>query len=202
MKVFIIGLPGAGKTTAAKNMCEKLGSIYLDPDACIRHTFREPNENESIQQYMDLYNEYINQRLVIDPDLIIKSITDIIKVHPIIYGSENDQFIIDGISNPRDFIQLFDYTKDLVVFLNRMDNEMEYRGVQNISLSVMKDYCLWLASSNLLSKDRWFEFNFTIPGDEKQDLVKKAGFHNTVILARSFKRVISSLEEILHKYQA
>ncbi len=201
MKVFIIGLPGSGKTTVSKSMCENLGAIYLDPAACIKYTFRKLNDQESDQQYTDSYNEYVNQRLIIDPDLIAKSIDDIIKVHPIVYGSEDDQFIIDGISNPRDFIKLFDYSKDLVIFLNRMDNETEYRSVHNIAVSVMKDYCLWLSNSKFLSKDRWLEFNFTIPGDEKQEFVKKAGVHNTIILARSFKKVISSLEEILYKLQ-
>lgn len=197
MKVFIIGLPGSGKTTVSKHICESLGAVYLDPAACVKFTFREPDEKESGQNYMDSYNDYLNQRLVVDPDLISKSVSDIIKVHPIVYGSDDNQFIIDGLTSPRDFIQLFDYSKDFVVFLNRMDNEMEYRSVHNISTSVMKDYCLWLANSKFLSKDRWLEFNFTIPGDEKQEFVKKTGVHNTVILARSFKRVLSSLEEIL-----
>lgn len=190
MNIFIVGLPVSGRTTVAKTISNNLGFFYIDSASWLKSTFRDQNVEESDQQYTESYNTYLVNRLKLDPDLFSRNIKDIIK-------SSNDTFIIDGLLNPRDFIQLFNYNEDVVVFLNRTDNEAEYKDNENIAISVIRDYCFWVASLKLLSRERWMEFNFTIPGDPANDLVKKLGTHNSVFLVKSIRKVISLIEETL-----
>lgn len=192
MKVFIMGLPGSGKTTVSKSICENLGAVHLDPASWMKYIFRNQDKKETNQEYIDLYFEDLNKKLINDVDLVSRLITDIIKAHPAV---NDNPIVIDGLSSPRDFIQLFDYSKDLVVFLNRIDNEAEYRNVQNISISVMKDYCLWLASSNLLNKEKWIEVNFQM--DDDKDYIKCLSRKNTLIMVRNIKSVIATLIKMI-----
>ena len=103
-------------------------------------------------------------------------------------------FIIDGINSPHDIIKLFDYNNDYIIFLNRTDNEHEYKDHENIGISVIRDYCYWMAASNFLPKERWLEFNFKINGEES-DFVKTLGSKNTVYLVKNFNKII----ELIHK---
>lgn len=113
--------------------------------------------------------------------------------------SVTDSVIIDNILNPRIFVTLFDPNKDIVIFLNRVDNDAEYKDNQNIAVSVTRDYCFWLASSKLLKKEQWMEFNFAIPGDPSNKIIKKLGMHNTVLLVKSIDAVISYLVDYFNK---
>jgi|SRR6185436_540292 len=190
MKIFIVGLPSTGRTTISKALSQDCNFIYIDPVSWLKSTFRGQYPTEHEQQYQDSYNDYLINRLKLDPDLYYRNINDLIKSNP-----DNSIFVIDGLANPKDFIQLFDYNNDHIIFLNRIDNEAEYKSNQNIAISVIKDYCFWLASLKLLDKNRWLEFNFSIPGDSNNDVIKKLGIHNTVILAKSIRKVILCVKD-------
>lgn len=190
MKIFIIGLPKSGRTTVSKSLTES-GFDYIDPVSWIKHTFRDQDPKESLSRYEEAYEEYLIARLKNDPELYIDNINGIME------ASNEKNFVIDGLSNPRDIIHLFDYNTDLIVFLNRMDNEAEFKDEQNIAHSVIRDYCFWLASAKLIDKSKWLEFNFTIPGDPNNPLIRKLGTHNTVIIVKSIDRVTSYLKDIV-----
>lgn len=103
-------------------------------------------------------------------------------------------FIIDGISSPKDFTYLFNYREDTVVFLNRTDNAGEYRDHENIGVSVIRDYCFWMAASGLIDKKRWLEYNFRIPGDDV-DGIKEMGAQNSLFIVKSINKAISHLKD-------
>lgn len=182
----------------AQALAKELECHYVDAATWLAHSFRAQNPGEHHQQYKEEYKAFMVEKLSEYPNLVVDRIDDLIGNcwHP-------ENFIIDGIQSPRDFVSLFDYTKDLVVFLNRTDNEYEYEDYENIGISVMRDYCFWLSSASLLPKERWLEFNFKVPGEES-DYIKTLGSKNTVHIVKSLNKVISHLKEVIpqsHSFQ-
>lgn len=188
MKIFIVGLPRSGRSTIAKAIVEAHGYRYIDAMSWVRSTFRSINLGEHPHQYEDDYQQWLTQKRLDDPWFIT------CKVAEQYAGNVDEIFVIDGMTSPQDFIQCFDYRKDIIVFLNRTDNEHEYRDHENIGVSVIRDYCFWLSAAGLLNKKRWLEYNFKIPG-EVSDHVKVMGAQNSVFIVKSITRVVSHLTE-------
>src|SRR5271155_1659217 len=161
MKIFIVGLPKSGRTTAAQAIADHFQARYVDAMSWLKDTFRGRQEGEHVQHYEDTYDHFLSIRRLVNPLLISKHVKDLLKTH-----DQDKVFVIDGIASPKDFVELFEYRKDIVIFLNRTDNDVEFKDHENIGVSVIRDYCFWMASANLLPKNRWLEFNFKIPGVE------------------------------------
>jgi adenylate kinase family enzyme len=199
MKVFIIGLPTSGRTTVAKAIAQTGEFVIINATTWVKHTFRDQNPDEHIQQYQDEYYQYYSDRLKINPYLCIDNALDIMDTYKGKELSENN-FVIDGIVNPKDFVHLFDVNKDIVVFLNRTDNQSEHKDCEGIAVSVIRDYCFWMSSINLLPSSRWIEYNFKIPGENIND-IKTLGSKNRVFIAKSIDRVVSHLNDYLLNYK-
>lgn len=188
MKIFIVGLPRSGRTTVAKAIVEAHGFEYIDAMSWVRSTFRGPNPGEHPHQYEDEYQQYLTKRMSINPWFVTDYIYEMMKVR----GDENTVYVIDGIQSPRDFIAMFDFRQDIIVFLNRTDNDHEFRDHENIGTSVIRDYCFWMSSAGLITKQRWLEYNFRIPGEDSEH-VKVMGAQNSVFIVKSIKLAISHL---------
>ena len=189
MKIFIVGLSKSGRTTVAQALAAHFQGQYIDAMTWVQSSFRPKKEQEHIHHYEDEYDRFLSVRRQANPDLIIDHINNQIVQHP-----DKDIYVIDGISSPREFANLFDYRKDMVVFLNRTSTEVEYKDHENIGISVIRDYCFWLSSASLLIRNRWLEYNFKIPGEES-DFVKEMGSKNRVFIIRSIGKVIFHLVE-------
>lgn len=194
MKIFIVGMPQSCRTTVAKALCKADYYVHVDAFSWIRSTFREQKPSERPQQYEDEFHNWFTNRLKINPRLIADTVNNVIDA----YGEEAHglTFVIDGIQSPKDFAELFDYNKDMVVFLNRTANQADFKDYQNVGVSVMRDYCFWLSSADLLPKERWLEYNFSVPGEDS-DWVKPLLHKNSVYLVKSINKVISHLKEKL-----
>lgn len=195
MNIFIIGLPKSGKTTVAEALCKSSKFEYIDSASWLRATFRHKKDDEHEQQYEEAFHQFLVNRLKIDPKLSIKNIQSTMASY-----THSFEFVIDGVIGPRDFAELFNYNQDIVVFLNRVNNDAECRDYHNISVSVIRDYCFWMASVGLLDKKRWLEYNFKIPGEESND-VKVLGSKNSVYLVKSLNKVISHLKDKIFSLQ-
>lgn len=194
MKIFIIGIPYSGRTTVAKALLQDEKYQYIDASAWIKSTFRDQESGEHIQKYLESYHEYLTKRIQSNPLFAINNILDSIEA----YKNKSNIFIIDGINNPKDFIHLFDVNKDIVVFLNRTDNTEEFKDSESIAVAVVRDYCYWMATTGLLAKNRWLEYNFKIPGEGTElNLIKKMGTKNSVFLSRTINNTINHLRKSL-----
>jgi len=60
-----------------------------------------------------------------------------------------DNVVIDGIRNPRDFINLFNPNKDKVVFVSKEKTEIKSTIFEK-GIIVIKEYIKWLEENNLL----------------------------------------------------
>lgn len=200
MKIFIIGLPKSGRTTMAKALSEKEGSHYIDASSWVKHTFRDIKDNEPAPTYQDEFHSYLSDRLKINPDLYVDNVKQSIQSSllkaPISSLYEEQTFIIDGLNSPHDLVKLFNYNEDYMVFVNRTDNDAEYRDHESIGVSVIRDYCYWMSSAGLLPKSRWIEYNFKMPGEES-DHVKILGSKNSVFIVKSINRAISHFKSIM-----
>jgi hypothetical protein len=190
MKVFIVGLPRSGRTTVAQAIAEKHGWEYIDAMSWVRSTYREPRGDEHPHQFEDEYQQYLTKRMMVNPWFVSDHVCEMMKVG----GNEDTVFVIDGVASPKDFTALFDYRQDIVVFLNRTDNDHEYRDHENIGASVIRDYCFWMSAAGVLNKERWLEYNFRIPGEES-DHVKVMGAQNSVFIVKSINKVISHVTD-------
>lgn len=175
MNVFLIGMPQSGRTTVGKAI-DSFSYVHISDNLNILAPFKSEEKHS-----------FILDSLRLNPNICIDECK---------YDLINNFYIVDGIISPRDFITLFDYNKDVVVFLNRMDHQPEYQDYQNIALAVMRDYCFWLSSANLLPKRRWLEFNFKTIGDYDPYL-KQMGYKNSVFSVKTLNSVIVNLKLLL-----
>lgn len=194
MKIFIIGLTRSGRTTIAQAISQHLQAYYIDAMSWVRSAFREQRTNEHNQKYEDEYDQFLSIKRMVNPELITNYVNELLASH-----GESSIFVIDGIISPKDFAALFDYQQDIVVFVNRTDEDIEYKDHEKIGVSVIRDFCLWLSSAGLLTKKKWLEYNFKIPGEES-DLVKELGAKNSVFIIRSINKVISHLLNLFTQY--
>lgn len=187
MKIFIIGLPKSGRTTISQAVAEAHGYGYVDATSWVRSTFREQKEDEHPQQYEDEYQQYLTKRMMVNPWFVTDHVYEMMKV-----DQNETTFVIDGVASPKDFSTLFDFRQDIVVFLNRTDNDSEHRDHESIGISVIRDYCFWMSAAGVLSKDRWLEYNFKVPGEDS-DYVKQMGAQNSVFIVKSINKVLDHL---------
>jgi hypothetical protein len=189
MNVFILGLPKSGKTTVAKCLEQSLGFKYLNVSNWVKNTFRKQEPDEHEQHFKEEFNKHFFSLLKETPTMCCQYAASFMHVSDV-------NFVIEGIMSPRDFIELFNVDKDIVVFLNRTDNDEFFQDHENIALPTMRDYCFWASSIGSLPKQRWLEYNFKLNGEDS-DYVKNLGAKNSVFLVKSINNVMSHLQDNL-----
>lgn len=194
MKIIIIGLPKSGRTTVAKALSHQPSSHCISGFEWIKGTFRNQGAIETNEDYEKELHLFVKDRLKIKPYLFVDNIYDVMDASHI---EKYEKFIIDGLNSPRDFINLFDYNNDVIIFLNRTDTPDFIESYDQLAINVIRDYCLWLGTMDLLPKERWLEFNFSIPGDSQSDFSKKLGQKNTVIITKSIDKTIAMIKDLL-----
>lgn len=194
MNVYIIGEHLSGKTTVARALAEEPNYHYISGSGWLESTFRFPYPKENPFEFQEELFKFKVNRLIVDPYIVSDNILDIMN------AVDSDHYVVDGLVNPKDFIHLFDYNEDVIVFLNRTDSPEDSKNYESIAINVIRDYCLYLATVGLLPREKWLEYNFKIPGEES-DFVKQLGKHNLVTITRSINRAILHLKGELCKLQ-
>jgi hypothetical protein len=190
MKLFVLGLPQSGRTALSNALVvDSPDRHYLNATDWLRSSFRASYLNEHPNHYEDEYQQYLTVKTLVSPLLVPDYLQGQIAKQP-----DKTLFVIDGLTSPKDFVSLFDFRKDAVLFVNRLDNEAPYRDHECIGVRVIKDYCYWMASAGLISKERWLEYNFRIPG-EGAEYLKTMGAQNCVFITRSFDRTIEHAKQ-------
>lgn len=196
MNIYVIGMPGSGRSTISKAICNGGDYKYIDATAWIKSKFRDKNMGEHQNQYLDDYHQWLSDQIKSDPSIFIDKIYKDMTNEWESDRKENINFIIDGLYNPKDFSHLFNYNKDIVIFLNRTDNETEYKDYENIGVSVIRDYCYWMSAAGFITKQHWLEYNFKI-NEAPSDHIKSLGSKNSVFIIKSISNVIKHLENKL-----
>lgn len=183
MKIFVMGLPKSGRTTIAKSLSDMDNFFYVDALIPAKRLFADKFPKGTLRD-----DDYHN--LLIDTIKVNNFYIDIVSGMAAAYPDEIP--VIDGIFSPKDFSYLFDPVNDIVIFLNRLDNETEFKDYEDISLSVSRDYCFWLSSTGVIDKDRWLEYNFKMTG-EYSAKIRTLGSKNTVFIVKTIERLTEHL---------
>lgn len=135
--VFLIGSTKVGKTTLAWTICFETSGIDLVPVQASKWIKEQYNETNfpSYSEYVAFLTKKSREFLTDDPDCAIKRIKQS-------FNGNGGGCLIEGVRNPRDFMHLFDYRKDLVVFLSR--DGMEIINEFEEGIEVIKQYVKWL----------------------------------------------------------
>ena len=193
MKIFILGLPKSGKTTISKSISEIKefnDSVTIDSMGWINSFCRPKQEKEHEDSYEELIQENFVKRITSNLDVTFDYSMSIMN------SQIKNTYIFDSVASPYDFIKMFDGRRDKVIFLNRVDDRINYRDYDNISLSAIKDYCFWLSATNLLPKTNWIEYNFKIPGSNREE-VRMLGAKNSIFIVGSIEGVMKHLHNSL-----
>lgn len=129
MKIFIIGYSRSGKTTLAELMAKELGVKYCSASGWLHQMFDVMAlcaKDETKQEYIERLTALSLDTLQTDPDVCIR------------YVRKSQATIIEGIRNPRDFLELFDPITDVVIYCNRYDVQDAATNFEADGLSAIK----------------------------------------------------------------
>lgn len=144
MKILVIGSSKSGKTPLAAQISRALGWPVIGASEWFRKVF-PPQGDQDRQAFTEAITAFTLETLREDPDLNMRYLR-----------SRHDlsrPCVIEGLRNPRDFIRLFDYRQDRVVFLRCAETdvrETEFEG----GIAVIRAYLRYLGSCGLLHPDQ------------------------------------------------
>jgi hypothetical protein len=164
MKIFIFGQSGSGKTPFAEMVAQQLGVKFISASEWLK-----PITQDKVfltkQEHIDGLTAISINELRKNPDACVDYIR---KTHDL-----TQPLIIEGVRNPRDFMNLADFQRDAFVFLNRKPNP--YRpSTFDRGVVVISDYVHWLVANGLTDKEKRVNFIYEIEelGDVVDNFVK------------------------------
>lgn len=142
MKIFILGRSGSGKTPFARKISQALDFQYIPASEWVKDLFDRTIEDRN--RYIETMTCFSLQALRQRPTRCIEFIK-----------SRYDlctPSVIDGIRNPHDFINLYDPTVDLVVFLECLANHTHETVFEKEGLKVIRQYLEFLNKTGILAQ--------------------------------------------------
>lgn len=116
MKIILIGIQGAGKSTQGKLLSDKLNIHYLSTG----HIFRElAKEHDALGRYI---KEIMNAGFLIPDEKTMSIVSDYLK-----RPEYKDGYILDGFPRTRKQAEEFSNGVDFVFYLNVSDREALWR---------------------------------------------------------------------------
>jgi shikimate kinase len=147
MKIFVIGYSGIGKSPFTNKLLAKFADAQLiSASEWVRSKF-EPGTSAEV---LTLYSK---EQLKNNPNSCVSFITQK-------YDLDNKITIIEGIRNPYDFNRLFDYTKDIVIFLSR-EGLVSMTSFEENGVLAIKTYTNFLLLESMLEKSRVLYIHFS-----------------------------------------
>lgn len=167
MKIFVIGGNKTGKTTFASTLARELRLQHIQGSEWVKKTMSGLDTNHP--NYREIITKKAIELLQIMPLACVQHIRDTYDL--------NKDSVIEGLRNPNDFHNLFDWRSDYVVFLSlpksftRLDDKFTSAGIKAIEAGTE-----FMIQSGLLTKDRITRFKFRVscwyppyPGDPQFD---------------------------------
>jgi dephospho-CoA kinase len=157
--IFVIGKSKTGKTTFSKKLAALLEMNHIQGSEWVKEKAKEENIIFSEENYRTEITNFALGFLRKDRNTCV----DFIKNK---YKLENKGFLIEGLRNPYDFMNLVDFNKDYVFFLTLADvNNFKENSVFDYGVDIIEKTVNYLGfpSVNLLSENRVYRFDVTFP---------------------------------------
>lgn len=136
--IFVIGPTECGKSTLCKEI-EKIDDTHVFyRHISIGNHFKQKFPNNKKEGYTDYLTQKCKELLAKNPDYVINFYKEKGNCH-------GGGMIIDGLRNPRDFVHLFDFNQDLVIFVER--DGFEIKNEFEAGIDVIKNYVEWLKNN-------------------------------------------------------
>jgi len=144
MNIFILGKSGVGKTPLAKHLAEVYHMNYVKASEYFRSTYhsKESDRNKFIQGITTYSQKELSNNYRVNID----------------YLSPLHNSVIEGIRNPIDFSNLFDFNKDIAIFLNTQ-NELLSTSFEN-GIYCIQSILKWSVSQNITPSDHVISYSF------------------------------------------
>ncbi|MEE3717647.1 AAA family ATPase [Tumidithrix elongata RA019] len=132
MKFIVIGQSQSGKTTLAQHIAQTYGFQHISASDWVKQVWQLSVEDfASREDYIKAITEYSLEYLRKYPNACIDYIRDRLDY--------SDKTVIDGIRNPHDFVNLFDWRSDRCLYLNYQCNPIPTNSFER-GLSVIQTY--------------------------------------------------------------
>ncbi|GEM_PF-6190117 len=152
MKLILIGQSQSGKTTLAKQIAQSYGFQHISASNWVKQRWSFSLEDfTSREAYIKAITEYSLECLREDPNACVDYIRE--------QCGGTDKTVIDGIRNPYDFVNLFDWRCDRCIHLIYERNPISTNGFEQ-GLGVIQAYLTWLLDNSLIQKHQMITLNF------------------------------------------
>jgi adenylate kinase len=183
MKIILIGIQGAGKSTQGNMITEKLGIPYLSSG----HIFRQmTKEKTPLGRFM---KEVLNSGALVPDDKVVPIIEEYLKKPEYRKG-----YVLDGFPRTVPQAKAFSNGVDMVIYLDVSDKEALWRLSGRIDDGVREDNTLTAIRKRIESFH-----TFTTP---VLDHYKRKGLLHTVDGEQSIKDIHRQIMERIHVIEA
>lgn len=151
VKIFVLGSVGSCKTPFSKMIGERLGINQVISVSNWLNTLHNDSKLLNKQERFQVLTDLTIHELRKDKDSCVNYIKQ--------NFSLSEPCIIEGLVNPNDFIQLFEPTKDIAIFLTREDNPYTTNFYEK-GIILISHFVDWIAQTSLLDLEKRLNFMF------------------------------------------
>jgi len=150
MNIFIIGSSGTGKTPIAKKISEALNMKTVKASEYFRIKFNDakiPFKNRD--DFISKITKFSQQILKDDYNININYIKNQMSV----------SCVIEGIRNPIDFTNIFNFNNDIVIKLNYTKNNLKITEFED-GIDIIGRVCEWAIINKIMPSENMKDFTY------------------------------------------
>lgn len=141
--IFIVGATKTGKTAVAKQLADRHGLQLISGSEWVKKQF----VGQDPENYLAEITEFSKTKLIENPNACL----DYLRAS---YSLDQGGFVIEGLRNPRDFLNLFRPNIDVIVLLWFEKNPIKPTGFESFGLGVIRSAIAWMKDYSGLTDDR------------------------------------------------
>lgn len=147
MKIFVIGQSGTGKTPIAAKISEALSFNHVKASEYFRKTFTGHSDDRN--EFTKMITEYSAHVLKENPYVNIDYLKDKLQ----------GNCVVEGVRNPIDFSNLFEFGKDKIIFLEYRNNPILKTDFEN-GLDIIESIMSWAQQQGIVSENDFIRIQF------------------------------------------
>ncbi|MBY0359890.1 MAG: hypothetical protein K2W82_17940 [Candidatus Obscuribacterales bacterium] len=160
MKIFVLGRSRTGKSPFAQQVARFFGAQHIMGSEWVRRQFTTDLPKSDRAGIVQAITAFSLEKLRQNPHSCLNFIAGKYDL--------NSFCVIEGLRNPFDFIHLFDYRHDFVVFLEHEDNGLTATGFEQ-GLDIIRLHLAYQQNLGLLKSERVISYRYRNFYDEPKN---------------------------------